>query len=165
MDAKQWREAAKRYDAQKAQQAQDTAAATNAAYSKALGQRREQQDYQANVAAAISELNDFLAGEDWLAARQLLIASNRHIVIAEENEGGGSGIVYFLDGNGLRQSIEAMGTWMAYAKKDSIPKPRISPAKVAEVVRLAIRQGAHPHQILENIKQGLDSIAQLVIKE
>lgn len=165
MDAKQWREASKRYDAQKAQQAQDAATATIAANSKKLEQRREQQDYQAHVAAAISELNDFLAGEDWLAARQLLIASNRHIVIAEENEGGGSGIVHFLDGNGLRQSIEAMGIWIAYAKKDSIPKPQISPANVEEVVRLAIRQGAHPHQILENIKGALDSIAQHVIKE
>jgi len=120
--------------------------------------------YQAHVAVGIHELERFLRSRSWFVARTLLAASKRHIIIAEENEGGGITTVYFLDGAGLQRSVEATQTaGLILRSPDEIPKPRISPANVGEVVGLAIRQGAKGGEIVGRIVSELDRIADAVL--
>lgn len=164
MNQKRWTDAAERFRekraTQKAQEEQRVVAKTQA--DQQVKERQER--YAADVKKAADELFGFISSPQlWIPAKNLLAASERHIVIAEENEGGGSGVVYFIDGNGLQKSVEAMGMWMAYAQKDDIPKPNISSVDVGEVARLAIRQGVEPHQIVERIRQQLDRLAEEVL--
>jgi hypothetical protein len=57
---------------------------------------------------------------DVQTAVALLNYSERHIVIAEEREGGDLGAVNILNKHGLHKSVEAMGEWMVYADKADI---------------------------------------------
>jgi hypothetical protein len=112
-------------------------------------------------------LEDFAYSEEGVTARKLLQVSKRHIVLAEENEGGGFGVVYFMDGNGLGKSIEAMGMWQAYSKAEDIPKPKIKNGDRYEIARLIARLSngtATPEAVLGKIRNDLDTIAAQISK-
>ena len=107
--------------------------------------------------AAVQALQRFLTSAQGAAATELLRASGQHIVIAQENEGGGYATVYFLDGDGLHRSVEAAGMWVAYASR--VPAPNITPATCEEVVSEAVFQGTRPEEILPQLIQELNAIA------
>lgn len=158
-DLARWGAAIPRYRAKRDQQAQQAAQATAAAELTAHQKEEERRRYEDAVHEASQGLRLFLASEECKIAQALLEASGRHVVIVEENEGGGSGVVYFLDRNGLQQSLEAMGQLQIYARPENVPKPKISPADPRDVAALAIRLGAHPAEIVGRIRLQLNRIA------
>lgn len=104
------------------------------------------------------DLEHFMLGQDGEAAMRLLAASGRHINFAERNEGGGSGVVFFINSNGPQLSVEAMGMWTAYSR--NVPKPRIVPIKVDEIIEAAVVIGGkEPSSIMTWFHQELDKIA------
>jgi len=163
MNYQQWAIAAELYETRRQQQEQEAAQASRNRQNNAAAEEQKSRDYQADIIAGTKELDDFLASKAWEAGQKLLLACGQHINIAEEREGGGYGVVYFLDGNcqGTQQSVEAMGMWTAYSR--DVKKPRISPASSREAVALAVRQGAKPNEIVPTICKKLDRIAKQVL--
>jgi hypothetical protein len=120
-----------------------------------------------SLAAISVVLTFFIESEEGRAAQEMLRAADRHIVIAEENEGGGIGVVYFFDGDGFKRSTEAMGTWMAYSRPENIPKPVISwvsTDEVARVVLSASRGTATADEVMRRLREGLDRVAHKVTR-
>lgn len=114
---------------------------------------------QREIEDAIAGLEEFLKdrGE---SAKRLLAASGRHIIIIEENDGGGYGTVYFFGKDGFQKSVEAMGMWMIYAGKDNVGPPEISPVSALDVVRVFVcLDGRSPKEIIKKIQRELDAIA------
>ncbi len=119
---------------------------------------------QGNSAQEITTaLANFLDSAEGRAASALLIASRRHVVLAESNEGGGTGYVIFYDGkDGIKESIEAMGIWVAYAQKDDVPKPKVTllaVSKAAQEIVSASQGRATAERVMENLRRDLDRIA------
>lgn len=114
-------------------------------------------DQLADIDRGAAELEQFIRIEGQ-AVKELLSASKRHVNFGEQREGGGYGVVYFIDGNGLQQSVEAMGTWTAYNK--DVPKPVLTPITAHEAVIAAVYHGGKKATEVVNWLRGeLDKIA------
>ena len=161
MSHENWLEAARKYGAKRqAQQPepQQPTPATAVAVARVTG---------TTVAEISNALSGFLRSAEGIAATTLLRASEQFVRLAEANEGGGSGFVIFLDGNGLQESIEAMGMWVAYAKKEDVPKPQLKPISTEEAAQgiVSASEGrATAEQVLSNLRADLDRIAAQVDK-
>ncbi|MFA4954103.1 MAG: hypothetical protein WC641_02230 [Patescibacteria group bacterium] len=133
-----WREAAEKYRQAQPAVAQD-----------AQKQRCEQ---------VARKLQDFLVSRLGLEALELLKASRRHIIFGEDPPEGGHTVVYFLNGEGLRQSCEASGMWTAYSA--SVPRPSLSLISALEAVQAAVKFGRKdPDGLLRWLREELDKIA------
>lgn len=133
-----WREAAEKYRQAQPAVAQD-----------AQKQRCEH---------AARQLQEFLASPLGLEALELLKASRRHIIFGEDPPESGHTVVYFLDGEGLRQSCEASGSWTAYST--SVPQPHLSSVSALEAVQVAAKYGRkNPDGLIRWLREELDKIA------
>lgn len=113
---------------------------------------------------AAQQLQDFLASSDGETALRMLRLATQHIVLAEDREGMGYGNVWFLDGDGLQVSYEAMGEWVAYSK--TVPDPVIRSASSRVVVwQTAEYQKIPFDQVVGYIQQQLDLIAQRILSQ
>lgn len=152
MSHQNWLQAARKYANKPAeQQTSPTAPVT------AVATQRNPGTSVVEIAAA---LRQFLHHEQGQAALTLLRASNRHVVIAEENDGGGYGHVYFLDGQGYKSSAEAMGTWQIYST--NVKKPEENSATSQEVAQAIVRASngtATAEAVVSLLQKGLDAIA------
>ncbi len=123
--------------------------------------KKRQSDLQADIARCARRLEQFLESDKGLAALELLKASRRHINFAEDYDGGGYGIVFAITGDGLQQSVEAMGTWMLYAKPKDVRKPHLSPISALEAIEAAVHHGKKdPAEIMVWLEGELDTIAE-----
>jgi hypothetical protein len=148
-----WQDAARRYREAAQIKTQETQQTAQLGYEKPLHS-------PADVLQATRELEQFLRSDEGRAALDLLTASNRHINFGEEYEGGGSSVVFFIDGTGLNRSIEASGTWTVYAKE--VPKPKITPITAKEAIEAAINPrmgGKKPNEVMTWLRSQLDAIA------
>lgn len=118
----------------------------------------KKQEEDALVHQIASELQLFLDSHEGQAAKALLKASGRHIILAEERDGP-CGTVYFLDGEGLKKSHEAMGMWVAYTKSENVPAPQVLHLDAREVVEAARRDKRPLDGLIACIHRDLDSIA------
>ncbi len=112
----------------------------------------------------IKEIGDallfFETSKEGQAAKKLLSASKCHVVIIEENEGGGYGSVYFLDGLYYKRSVEAVGTWQVYSNKVQEPKEEtVSVEKLAQAIFRISRGTVTADGVLAKIRRELDAIA------
>lgn len=156
-----WSEAAQSYRAAEAARLiteQDhVAAAKRDQVANNETQPRRVADHTADIDRGTIELEQFLSSEGQ-ALKELLRASKRHLNFGEEREGGGYGVVYFIDGNGLQQSVEAMGTWTAYSK--DVPEPKLTSITAREAVEAAVHYGGKKATEVVNWLRGeLDKIA------
>jgi len=156
MSQEKWLDAARKFSVkQQAQQSESQPApATAVATARVPG---------TSVSEIADALNNFLHSSEGSAATSLLRASQQFIRLAEANEGGGFGFVIFLDGDGLKQSIEAMGMWVVYAKKEDVPDPKarlISVEGAAQGVVYASEGKATAERLLSNIRADLDRLAE-----
>lgn len=156
-----WSKAAKKYRAAEAAkqitEQDQTAAVIHDRIVNDEVQRRQTADQLADIDRGAAELEQFIRIEGQ-ALKELLSASKRHINFGEEREGGGYGVVYFIDGNGLQQSVEAMGMWTAYSK--DVPKPVLTPISAHEAVTAAVYHGGKKATEVVNWLRGeLDKIA------
>lgn len=114
------------------------------------------------IEQAARMLDLFLESDEGKAALELLSASRRHIRFGERPESGMT-TVYFLNGDGLRKSVEAAGMWTAYAK--DVPPPRLSPLTALEAISVAANPecgadgGRKPDRIIPWLRIELDAIA------
>lgn len=148
-----WQDAARRYRESAQIKTQETQQTTQLDYPKPLHS-------PADVLQATRELEQFMRSDEGRAALELLTASGRHLNFGEEYEGGGSSVVYFIDGTGLNRSIEASGTWTIYAKE--VPKPSITPVTAKDAIEAAINpcMGAKkPSEVMTWLRSQLDAIA------
>ena len=121
------------------------------------------QDRELEIQQEAEKLEQFLASDEGLVARELLASRNTFIRLGEERIGNGLGEVYFLDGEGLKVSQEAMDMWVAYAKSEDIPKPEIMPLDAVTAVRRAIGTGRmNPNEVVSQIRNQLSAIANKV---
>ncbi len=123
-------------------------------------QKRQQEHFctQEKINQATRDLEQFMSSEEGLTAKALLRVSGRHINFGEDREGGGFGVVYFIDGNGLHQSVEAMGTWQVYTA--NIPEPKISSINARQAIKAAVHYaGRKPDEVLYWLRGKLDEIA------
>jgi hypothetical protein len=105
-----------------------------------------------------AKLEAFLESKDGKAALELLRTSGRHIIFGESREGGGFGLVWFLDGNGLQESTEPMGTWVAYAQ--TVPEPKLRPITPRLAVEAAVTEGKHkPAEVMSWLEEEIEKIA------
>lgn len=111
------------------------------------------------IAVAARELEQFLDGPDGIAGLSLLKASGMEIILYHEFMGMGMGSTYFLDYEGLKESQQPEGMYLAYVKEGQIPKSSVWPVSARVVVDTIVRQGAEPASILASIKDRLDRIA------
>ncbi len=116
-----------------------------------------------SAAAAIEKaLEDFSHGDEWRPAYELLRASKRHVVIAEENEGGGMQLVYHLNQHGYMETVEPTGTRLLYGDEATGNKSQTKMASKRMIAHLIVRQSkgnATADQVLEVIRKGLNAIA------
>ncbi len=116
-----------------------------------------------SVEEITTALANFLDSAEGRAASAMLIASRRHVVLAACNEGGGTGYVIFYDGrDGIKESIETMGMWVAYAQKDDVPKPKVTllaVSKAAQEIVEASQGRATAEIVMRNLRHDLDRIA------
>lgn len=148
-----WNEAAKRYedDEKAVERLKKMGIPANYKKSSSVMQRE--------IEDVITGLEEFLKDKGE-SAKRLLAASGNHIIIVEENEGGAYGKVYFFGKDGFQESVEAMGTWTAYASKDEVMPPRISSISVLDVVKaFSWLDGRSPKEIMKKIQRELDAIA------
>ncbi len=102
----------------------------------------------------------FETSQEGQAALQLLRVSKRHVVIIEENEGGGYGCVYFLDGFYYKRSVEAMGTWQVYSKEVKQPEEEtVSVQELAQAIFQISRGTVTAEGVLAKMRRELDAIA------
>ncbi|MBI5654397.1 hypothetical protein HZC53_01955 [Candidatus Uhrbacteria bacterium] len=112
------------------------------------------------ILALAQELDMFLKSGEGVLALELLKASGRHIILGEEQPEGGFTTVYFLNGDGLRKSDEAAGTWTAYASPNQIPAPKLSPITLGEAAKAALTLGRkQPGELVHWLREELDKIA------
>ncbi|KKU33981.1 MAG: hypothetical protein UX57_C0009G0033 [Candidatus Uhrbacteria bacterium GW2011_GWE2_46_68] len=120
----------------------------------------KKQEEDALVHQIARELQQFLDSPEGQAALELLKASGRHIILAEERDGA-HGTVYFLDGEGLRKSHEAMGMWTAYAnpQEGHVRSPRVLPLEAREAVEVVKHDRQPLVELIACIRRDLDNIA------
>ena len=130
----------------------------NAAQSyRTAGAMQQQHQQDTSIGLGITELEQFMVN-DGPSAMELLKASGRHLIFGENREGGGFGVVYYIDGNGLHQSVEAMGMSAAYSQ--SKRQPNISEITVRQAVEAAVQHGnMKPAEIVSWLRRELDKIA------
>jgi hypothetical protein len=110
MSEQKWLDAAAKYAAKRAVEVQHVSMPVVV----------KMEDHGSSVQEIATALTTFLDSSEGRAASALLIESRRHVILAESNEGGGSGCVIFYDGKGgIKQSIEPMvyGSLMLDLKK------------------------------------------------
>jgi len=156
MNAK-WNEAARKYEDAEAARARQQQERTISATRDSALKDEERRQQQRDIDRGTSELEQFMRTEG-RAAMELLRASKRHLIFGEENGGGGCGTVQYIDGNGLQQSVEAMGSWGVYAKE--VPKPKLSSITARQAVEAAVyRGGKRGTEVVSWLRDALDSIA------
>ena len=108
---------------------------------------------------AIRELDQFMNSQEGLTAIALLKASGKHIIFGEEDNSGSGAVVYFINGDGLQQSIESKGTWGDCAKE--VPKkPKLSPISAQQAICAAVHYDTKkPSEILNWLRGQLNEIA------
>lgn len=155
--SKKWHTSAQAYRAQESErQKKERAQIRKESEERALREAASLQQ-QTDINRATVELEHFMSTEG-AAAMELLRASNRHINFAEAYDGGGSGTVYFIDGDGLKLSVEPMGSWVAY--RNGVPKPKITHVRAREVVEATVRCGGKKAtEIVDWLRSELDKIA------
>lgn len=127
-------------------------------------EREEARKKQEEAQQGTQELHEFLISEEGGAAIRLLQASNQHIILGEDQESGGYRTVYLMDGNGLQQSVEASGTWVAYSK--NVPKPKITPISTQQAIEAAVNFGGKkPTEVVDWLKAELDMIAEAILNQ
>lgn len=143
-----------------------------AAADKFLKHRQAQQtttpgtsEYEAAFAAELARLDQFLIGSCCHAGLALLKASGRHIVLIDHEGGGPSGTIYFLDGDGLKQSTEATGMWVAYAKPSSVKPPQVTVATAREVLEAGRHRQISVDVLIATIVSKLNEIARSAPKD
>jgi hypothetical protein len=93
------------------------------------------------------------------AALELLSASERQIIFGEKPLEDGYGEVYFLDGQGLRKSVEAMGEWVLSSPGDAL-EAQISAIEPVVAARAFVAYKCCPSTgITEWLHNELDTIA------
>lgn len=161
MRIQKWRDAATAMEnAQKLEERKNIVTSDEGRQEDTTDQGKKRQEQMLESAKLSSMLTIFWTSEEGSAARKLLGASGTFVRIAEENEGGGYGVVYIIDEFGLRQSVEAMGTWTAYTQDKEALKSKLSPASVERVAELAVRQGSTADAVMQRIYDELDAIAE-----
>ncbi len=108
-------------------------------------------------------LKDFEHSDENRPAHLLLKASGRHIVIAEENEGGGMQTVYYLNEHGFMESVEPRGYRLLYCDERTGNKPQVKMASKQSIALLIARQSngkATAEDVLNVLRKGLDAIAE-----
>jgi hypothetical protein len=112
----------------------------------------------AEINKAIRELEEFMKSDEGEAAKELLAATGRHIILGEA-PGAGSVTVYFLNDKGLQQSIEVTGSAAAYSRQ----QPRVH----AILADAAIKAATHPEigakqpeEVMPFLRAELDKIAE-----
>lgn len=120
--------------------------------------KHAQSQLPAEIDKATRDLEQFIASNEGSAAKTLLKASGKHIIFGETEASGGFGAVYFMNGDGLQRSVEAMGMWTAYAKE--VPKPNLSPITARQAVEAAVYYNKEkPSEVLEWLREKLNEIA------
>ena len=148
-----WKTAAQAYQKNAERQRQQT---TSLLPARKEQEERERQD-MAELMQAVTDLQQFIAN-DGPAALELLSASKRHIILGENNDGGGMTTVYFLGDKGLQMSVEPSGTRLAYMKE--IPAAKIRDISVIETVTAATTLGCkNSQELVAWIRDELDKIA------
>jgi len=105
-------------------------------------------------------LEQFLASPEGEALKDLLRASGRHVIFHEDPPEGGHAFVTVLLPDGLFESQEAAGMWMAYAKQEDIPQPHLRPLTAREAVdAFASDDRHHPLDIVKFLREQADDIA------
>lgn len=104
------------------------------------------------------DLVTFLESSDGEAALHLLKSTGRRIVFCEEEQDGGAIKVYFLGGEGLQHSIEAI-TWTAYSTRNP---PNTSKLPIPDLIKALRGQKVEPKVVMPNIIKRLDQIADSV---
>ena len=111
----------------------------------------------------VEQLDQFLKSDDGKAGLDLLAARKSWIRLAESEPCFGYCTVWFLDGEGLKSSNEANGMWIAYAKRESVREPSISPATAADVFSAVASYGEKelqsPGALVAYISARLDQLA------
>ncbi len=90
--------------------------------------------FKGRIRAEARELKKYLRSHQGVALLAHLKARQGHVIIAEGGSQGGYCKVCFLDGEGLKSSIEASGMWVAYCKDPKRLKPHIQSISAEEVV-------------------------------
>lgn len=123
-----------------------------------LNREQEELSIRVKIDSDVYELELFMGSEDGRSACELLSASGRHINFGEERDGGGYGVVYFIDGKGLQQSVEAMGMWTAFSS--DVKKPEISIISARQAIMAAVEHGGiDTGKVMEWLRSQLDQIA------
>lgn len=122
-------------------------------------QKKQPEIEAKEIKDAASYLERFLDGIEGEAAKRLLKATVKHILIGELQASPGHAMFCFLDGEGLRQSIEGKGLSGAYEGK----KPDIS-STTPELATKAFTHPDHgkrkPAEIVNFLRCELDKIAE-----
>jgi hypothetical protein len=144
MGSKEWREAAETIEARK----------------------RQPEVEAAEIQAEARKLESFLSGVEGEAAKRLLTATAKHIILGELPASPGRAFICFLDGQGLRQSIEGAGLSGAYENK----KPDVSattPELAAKAFKgfVPVYGRPKPADIISHIHGELDKIVEGLKKD
>ncbi|QQR60504.1 hypothetical protein IPH19_03780 [Candidatus Uhrbacteria bacterium] len=126
-------------------------------------QKRQPEVEAREIEEEARKLESFLSSVEGNAARRLLKATAKHIIVGELEASPGHAMVCFLDGEGLRQSIEGKGLSGAYAGN----KPDISsttPELATKAFTHPDRGKRKPSELLNYIRGELDKIAEAVKK-
>ena len=115
---------------------------------------------EGELVTAADMLQQFLASSEGEALKDLLRASGRHVIFHEDPPEGGHTFVTVLLPDGLFESQEAAGMWMAYAKQEDIPQPHLRPLTAREAVdAFASDDERHPLDIIVWLRKQADAIA------
>lgn len=110
------------------------------------------------------QLGEFLKSDEGAEALDLLKASKRAIVIAEDEEGGAHcGVQFAFAGDGLVQLLIPRGTWAAYdpaeAQKLVADRRELKPFEAVKASCDPKIGKAHGHNFMAWLRRELDKIA------
>ncbi len=94
----------------------------------------EHEAFKERIRAEAKELKKYRRSSQGGALIAHLKAKQGHVIITEGGSQGGYCKVCFLDGEGLKSSVEASGMWVAYCKDPNRLKPHIESISAEEVV-------------------------------
>ena len=124
--------------------------------------QKRQPDIEAReIEQEARKLDSFLAGLQGEAAKRLLKATEKHIILGVLPASPGHEVVYFLDGDGLKKSIQGAGLAGFYENKES----DVSSTTPEKAIR-AFTNSAHGmrkrSEIYDYLRDELDTIAESV---
>lgn len=152
--------------AQYEQRTKDATTARRREDAQSLRDEQRQKDaeeiHRRNKAAAIISLEQFMQGDEGVAAKKLLAASGNIIRFAEDGDSQ-MNTVYFMDGNGLQTSYEvaqSQSNLFRYSGDEKPPKPQISRCSAEQIVNAAVTHSKWlPHDFMQILRAALDKIA------